>query len=123
MDSSQQQRRAFIALLCKMAWADGVVSDEEREHIKTTLTRVAADAVTAEELGSWLRDGVPEGPIEVLPPDLNLLFVLEATALMSVDGSIDAREREMLESLIHRASDDPPDSTPIAELDLTRDES
>ncbi len=41
MQLTPEQRRALVALACKMAWADGVVTDDERTYVRKLAERFA----------------------------------------------------------------------------------
>ena len=48
MKPTKEEQRRFIAALCKVAWADGVVQAEERSHLHALLRRLDADALPEE---------------------------------------------------------------------------
>ena len=101
MDIDPQQRRSAVALACKLAWADGVVTDEEREFV-ASLSRKLGLPVDPAELEAWLNGGGPEAALSDLPESLGRMFVYEAMRLMEADGEIDARELALVEGMVER---------------------
>ena len=99
---SAQDRRSLIAMMCKVAWADGVIQDEERAYVEKLIVRLGGEPVKQEELDTWLRDGVPENVLQALPDELKQMFFYEALRLSEVDGDLDAAEQEALENIMTR---------------------
>ncbi len=120
MSVTPEDRRHFIALACKVAWADGVVTDEEREFVRGLVQRLGGKAIGEPEMEAWLADGVPEQELEALPEGLGQLFVYEAMKLMEVDGDIDRAEMEMIEQLMGRVFKSREAETPLARIALKR---
>jgi len=102
MQLDASQRRAFIALACKVAWADGVIQDEERAQVAALVERIGGGAVSAEELDAWLATGAPPAELADLSPALGELFIYEAFKLVESDGDISAAELALLESICKR---------------------
>lgn len=119
MQLDAQQRRAFIALACKVAWADGVVQDEERAQVAALVERIGGGAVSAEELDSWLASGAPPAELADLSPALGELFVYEAFKLIESDGDISASELALLESICTRV-DQRHTGTPLGRIALVK---
>lgn len=118
--STADQRR-FLAALCKIAWADGRIEAEEREHIHALIRRFDPEALDAEELDEWLESGVPESEVEELPEALGQLFAYEALKLAESDGDLDEREMALLEGVTARLYSAPEDkSTPLAKIALRK---
>lgn len=113
-------RRTFVALACLVAWTDGVVTAEEREHVLRIAQRMGADAVSSEELERWLAHGLPESEVAALPPSLGEYFVYEAMQLIEADGEIDDRELRVVEQIMARVFTKPPAGTPLARIALVR---
>ena len=61
MSPTPLERRTFIALLCRVAWADDSVADEEREYMRGVARRLGF--VDTAEIEGWLENGVPETEI------------------------------------------------------------
>jgi uncharacterized tellurite resistance protein B-like protein len=80
-------KRAFIALACKVAWADGVVQDEERAQVTALLKRLGSP-VSESELDEWLKSGAPPAELSELPPALSEMFIYEAWKLIEADGDV-----------------------------------
>ena len=119
MQLDAQQRRAFIALACKVAWADGVVQDEERAQVAALVERIGGGAVSAEELDSWLASGAPPAELADLSPALGELFVYEAFKLIESDGDISASELALLETICTRV-DQRHAGTPLGRIALVK---
>ena len=49
-----KQKRTFIALACKVAWADGVVTEEERASVAAIVSRLGGSPIAPTELDDWL---------------------------------------------------------------------
>ncbi len=119
MQLDPRQRRAFIALACKVAWADGVVQDEERAQVAALVERIGGGAVSAEELDAWLATGAPPAELEDLPDALGELFIYEAFKLIEADGEIGDAELKLLESLVSRV-DKRHAGTPLGRIALVK---
>lgn len=102
MELDARQRRAFIALACKVAWADGVVADEERAQVAALVDRIGGGAVSARELDAWLASGAPPAELGELPDAIGELFIYEALRLVEADGEISDAEHALIESLLGR---------------------
>lgn len=98
-----KQKRAFIALACKVAWADGEIQDEERSQIVTLLQRFGA-TVTTEELDGWLSKGAPDAELAELPPAMSEMFIYEAWKLVEADGDVSDKEIKLIEGLLGRVN-------------------
>lgn len=97
-----KQKRAFIALACKVAWADGVVAEEEKAQVTALLQRLGGTPVSAAELDAWLSSGAPPAELEQLSPALGEMFIYEAWKLIESDGDISDSEIKFVESLLER---------------------
>lgn len=113
------QRRAFIALACKVAWADGVVQPEERVQVAALVERIGGGAVSADELDAWLQTGAPPAELEELPPALGELFIYEAFKLVESDGEISDSELQLLQRLCARV-DKRHEGTPLGRIALVK---
>ena len=119
MQLDDKQRRAFIALAVKVAWADGVVADEERAQVAALAARIGGGAVSADELDKWLASGAPPAELTDLPQALSELFVYEAFKLIESDGEITDSELQLLQSLMTRV-DQRNQGTPIGKIALKK---
>jgi hypothetical protein len=83
---SAQQLRDFVALLCRVAWADGAVGPAESARLASVRQRIANDVLHAEELQAWLRVGPPEisGP---LPTIVKQAFHNSSVTVAGEDGA------------------------------------
>jgi uncharacterized tellurite resistance protein B-like protein len=99
MALSESERRQLIALLCRVARADGSVVREERERLASVLTRVGQGAVTPEELEGWLAHGPPrvEG---TLSPLARQTFMNEAMGVVAADRHIDTLELHAIREIV-----------------------
>ncbi len=100
MGLEASQRRDLIALLCRVAWADGVVVKAERDRLHDVLVRVGQGVVRAEELESWLLEGPPRVE-RTLPLEAKQVFIHEALALISVDNDVDPAEMTAMRDVIN----------------------
>jgi uncharacterized tellurite resistance protein B-like protein len=118
-----KQKRAFIALACKVAWADGVVQDEERTQIAALLQRFGAP-VTEQELETWLTSGAPETELNDLPPAMREMFIYEAWKLVESDGDASSDEIKLIEGLLGRVAKKHEDTgTKVAQIALVKNRS
>lgn len=118
MEITREQRQTLLALCCKVAWADGVVAEEERQAVFGLMHRLGWDATSKAEVEQWLESGPPEPDLAGLPEGLGQMAVYEALRLAEVDGEIDDRELELATSLMERVFRTRPPHTPIARLAL-----
>jgi tellurite resistance protein len=110
-----RQKRTFIALACKVAWADGVVQDEERERVAELVQKLGGQAVTPAELDEWLRSGSPPAELSELPPSVGEMFIYEAFRLIESDGNISDEELQFIEGLVSRIARNHA-GTPVAKI-------
>ncbi|MBI2390788.1 MAG: TerB family tellurite resistance protein [Deltaproteobacteria bacterium] len=102
MKLDHEQQRAFIALACKVAWADGVVADEERDQVLRIVQRLGGTAVSSEELDHWLDSGAPDAELAQLSPELGEYFFYEAMNIVQSDGDVADEEVRALETIMAR---------------------
>jgi uncharacterized tellurite resistance protein B-like protein len=114
-----RQKRAFIALACKVAWADGVVTDAERSQVTALLQRFRGAPVTQAELDSWLTSGAPEAELSDLPPAIGEMFIYEAWKLVESDRDVSDAEIKLIESLVERLNERHA-GTPLARIPLVK---
>ena len=95
---TREDRRTLIALMCKVAWADGRIDESEREYVQDLITRLSGEPVNAEELDSWLTSGVPDEELGALHPTLEHFFFDESLRLAQADGDLDDRELAVVEA-------------------------
>lgn len=114
-----KQKRAFIALACKVAWADGVIAEKERAQVAALLQRLGGTPVTAEELDQWLSSGAPPAELKDLSPAIGELFIYEAWKLVQADGAIEDAEIRFIEELMGRVSK-LHEGTPVAKVALVK---
>lgn len=113
-----RHKHAFIALACKVAWADGVVADEERAQVTALLQRLGSP-VSEDELDAWLASGAPPAELAELPPALGELFIYEAWKLVEADGDISDTEIQLIEGLLTRVAKRY-ERTPLAQVALVK---
>jgi uncharacterized tellurite resistance protein B-like protein len=99
---NDQQKRTFIALACKVAWADGVVTDEERVSVAQLMSRIGGAPIEPAELDRWLASGAPPAELEQLPPAIGDMFIYEAMKLVEADHDMSDAEMRMIEDLVAR---------------------
>jgi uncharacterized tellurite resistance protein B-like protein len=82
------ERRTLLAMWCQVAWADGVVYDDEREQMLSLFERIGAGAVEKAEILQWLEQGAPKdtGEGKEISDEARKLFAKEAQALARSDG-------------------------------------
>ena len=114
-----KQKRAFIALACKVAWADGVVAESERAQVMALLQRLGGTPVTSQELDEWLSSGAPPAELGDLSAAVGEMFIYEAWKLVQADGDIDDKEVRFIESLMSRVSKQH-EGTPVAKIALVK---
>ena len=112
----EKQTRAFFALTCKVAWADGVVTDEERAQVVALAQRLGGGPA---ELETWLASGAPPAELAELPPAIGEMFIYEAMKLVEADGDLADAELELIESLLSRVAKKQPAAT-IAKIALVK---
>jgi len=100
MELEPRQRRDLLALLCRVAWADGLVVDAERTRLRDTLSRVGQGAVTEAELEQWLSKGPPKVRGS-LPIEAKQLFIQEAMRVISADCDIAPAEMASMRDVIN----------------------
>ena len=109
-------RRTLIAMMCKIAWADGVVQDEERAYVERLIVRLGGQPVSQDELDTWLRDGVPEDALKDIPEQLKQMFFYEALRLAESDGDLDPSEQEAVEKIMNRVFEPDEEDKSLAQL-------
>jgi tellurite resistance protein len=113
---SVDDRRTLIALMCRVAWADGIIEEAEREYVQGLIVRLGGEPVGPAELDSWLKDGVPPELLKPLPETLEQFFFYEALRLAEADGDLDPREQEVLEGIMHRVFEPHEDSVTLTQI-------
>lgn len=114
-----KQKRTFIALACKVAWADGVVTDEERVSVAALVSRIGGAPIEPSELDAWLETGAPPAEMSDLPPAVGDMFIYEAMKLVEADHDMSDAEMSMLEDLVSRVAKKHQD-TPIARIAVVK---
>lgn len=120
MKFTTEQRRTFVALACKIAWADGIVTNQERSFVHSMMERFAHEEISDQELNSWLEIGVPPEELNILPADLGEVFFVEALHLAFADGELADEEAELLKQIMDRMFQDRPQGTALARIALDR---
>jgi hypothetical protein len=123
MDVTPEQRRTMVALACRLAWADGIVTDEEREFVTNLVNRIGGGNIGTDEVDEWLSGGGPEADAADLPEALGRMFVYEAMQLMEADGEIAEAELKMLDGLVDRLFATQPPGATLGRIALKRRES
>ncbi len=109
-----------MALLCRVAWADGIVTESERAVVSSLAQRLGGGTISDDELAAWLDDGAPETDLAALPDGLGQFFYYEAFKLAEADGHLADEELELLESIANRVFAGHAEGTPLARIALTR---
>ena len=115
-----RQKRAFIALACKVAWADGVVADAERAHVAALVQRLGGVPVSREELDTWLATGAPPAELADLPEAVGEMFIYDALQLIQTDGAVADEELALIETLMARVAKRHDPATPLARITLAK---
>lgn len=106
-------------LLCRVAWADGVVRAEERAVVHE-LARRFASGIPILEIDAWLEQGPPEAEIEALPSSLGEMFFYDAFRVMEADGELHDAELAMLDTIMTKVFGAHPRGTSLAKIALAR---
>ena len=117
---SPEQRRTLVALACKVAWADGVVTDEERSSVAALVARLGGAPVAPAELDAWLTSGAPPAELAELPEAIGEMFIYEAMKLIEADGEVVDAELALIESLLSRVAKRHEPATSIARVALVK---
>ncbi len=97
---TDEQRRTLLNLWCRVARADGVVSDAEIERLSRLFYRLGEDLLSAAEVDRWLEEGPP--PIaEPLPAEAKDVFLEHARELVLADREIVPREAALVRELLN----------------------
>lgn len=117
---TDQQKRTFIALACKVAWADGVVTDEERVSVAQLMSRIGGAPIEPSELDAWLATGAPPAELAELPPAVGEMFIYEAMKLVEADHDMSDAEMRMIEDLVARVANKHEPGTKVAQVALVK---
>jgi hypothetical protein len=120
VDLDDRQRRTLVALACKVAWADGVVAEEERAGVIALVQRLCGDQVNAAELDAWLATGAPPAELADLPEAIGEMFIYEAMKLIESDGDVADAELALIDSLLSRVAKKHDPKTPLARVALVK---
>ena len=115
-----RQRRTLVALACKVAWADGVVADEERAGVAALVERLGGAPVSVAELDAWLTTGAPPAELAELPEAVGDMFIYEAMKLIESDGEVVDAELALIETLLSRVAKRHDPATPLARVALVK---
>lgn len=115
-----RQKRAFIALACKVAWADGVIEDAERAHVAALIQRLGGVPVSSDELDAWLATGAPPAELADLPEAVGEMFIYDAMQLIQADGAVVDEELALIEKLMSRVAKRHDPATPLARVTLVK---
>jgi len=98
---TEGQRRTLLNLWCRVARADGIVASSELDRLSQIFYRLGDDILTATEVERWLDEG-PPAVTELLPAELQGVFLEHAREIMLADRELAPSEsalvRELLES-------------------------
>jgi len=99
----REDRLHLLRCVCGLAWADGVIQDEERAFVQKLLERLPIGKDDRTMIEGWLKR--PLHPAEADPtrirPDHRRAFLTLARQIVEADGQIDSEEQERLELLEH----------------------
>lgn len=115
-----KQKRTFIALACKVAWADGVVTDEERASVAQLMSRIGGAPIAPAELDAWLATGAPPAELDQLPPAVGEMFIYEAMKLVEADHDMSDAEMRMIEDLVARVAKKHEPGTTVAKVAIVK---
>jgi uncharacterized membrane protein YebE (DUF533 family) len=99
------ERRILIYLWCRVAWVDGVITEEERNYVHQLFSRVGHEAVSPEELQGWLSQEPPKPETDwltSLSEDAAEMFWQEASAVAAADGHADREEMAMIHRTMNK---------------------
>ena len=119
MELTLAQRRTLVALACRVAWADGTVTEEERGYVLELARRFAPEMARA-DVERWLDEDIARAELASLPESLERLFFYEALKLMEADGELSDAEQEMLERIMNEAFRQHGDNIPVARIALRK---
>jgi uncharacterized tellurite resistance protein B-like protein len=108
-----------VILLCRVAWADGVIRDEERTLIHELALRFMPD-LDPDEVDAWLDEGPPPAELQTLPDNLGQMFYYEAFRVMEADGELHDKELELLDGIMSTVFAGHPEDTPLLRIALRR---
>ena len=96
-----EEDMAILKSLVVVAWVDGRVADEEKEHIEALINAFGADEGEAEEIRSFAKEpkGLVDIPITDLSRDDRRVLLNHAVVLTYMDGEQTDDERKMLGEL------------------------
>lgn len=117
MPATELERRTLVILLCRVAWADGVVRDEERAIVHQLARRFVPE-LDPGKVELWLEEGAPEAELKTLPDNLGEMFYYEAFRLMEADGELHESELQMLQRIMTTVFQAHPEGTPLAKIAL-----
>jgi tellurite resistance protein len=83
---------------CKVAWADGVIENTERQKLAELWQQLGDGAVSRAEISQWLDEGVPFEPASVSDA-VRSLFVQKALELARSDGEVMPDEVQTIREL------------------------
>jgi uncharacterized tellurite resistance protein B-like protein len=93
---STEHRVLLLKYACAFAWADLVVTDSERRFVTRLMDKMDLPQDERAQVDSWL--AVAPSPQSVDPADVprehRHLFIEAVRAMIYVDGTVDAEERE-----------------------------
>lgn len=115
-----KQKRTFIALACKVAWADGVVTEEERASVAAIVSRLGGAAIAPAELDAWLATGAPPAELSELPPAIGDMFIYEAMKLVEADHDMSDSELRMIEDLVARVAKKHDPGTTVGKIAIVK---
>lgn len=121
MELSADERRTLMAMLCAVAWADGVVTEEEAAVVRELAARFGG--VSLQQVDTWLAEGPPEQALAVLPDEINQLFFYEALRISQADGDVSEEELTLLDDLVSRAVKERPDGVLLGRVKLVKQSS
>jgi uncharacterized tellurite resistance protein B-like protein len=92
--------KTFIALLCRVAWADREITPEEVLAIREVAEKMGLDGDI--DVMMWIGGGVPDSEIRGLPASMREYFYYEAYRVAQVDGELVEAEVRVLDQLLCR---------------------
>jgi len=96
------EMRVFVQAMCAVAWADGVVQDEEREILGEFVDMAEAEQNLAADVERWLLSPVDPSTIQwgTLSEDSRAFVYRSAVRVVMADGNVDPGESAFLRTMV-----------------------
>jgi uncharacterized membrane protein YebE (DUF533 family) len=96
-----EQDLAILKSLVVVAWVDGRIAEEEREHIEALINAFGASDVEAEVIRDFAKTPktLADLPVSDLSRDDRRMLLNHAVVLTYIDGEQAEQEKQMIDSL------------------------